>query len=284
MDLLQQPRRAEKGLFPERAAWKSRLNAWRKRSPFSPYWIELRWLRRVTERLAPHASGRMLDVGCGERPYERAFAPHVERYVGLEYPPVADNLHPEIWGKLERIRGIVDVWGDGARLPFRDRTFDTVLALEVLEHVGNPDACVEEIARVLAPGGTLLLTVPLVAPLHQWPFDFWRYTPRGIEVLLARHGFAIERVEPRGNFASATGATVAHWLLRSFGARAINHDGTVLISRWRAPFVLPVIALAQVFFVACERWTSDTGASLGYAVVAKRSSKSSSGRSVASQS
>jgi SAM-dependent methyltransferase len=284
MDLLQQPRRAERGLIPERAGWLMRLNAWRKRSPFNPYWIELRWLRRVTERLAPHAHGRMLDLGCGERPYESAFAPHVERCFGLEYPPVADNLHPEIWGKIERIRGIVDVWGDGTRLPFRDRSFDTVLALEVLEHVGEPDRCVAEISRVLAPGGTLLLTVPLVAPLHQWPFDYWRYTTRGIEALLARHGFEIERVEARGNFATATGATVAHWLLRSLGSRAINHDGSVALSRWRAPLVLPVIALAQAFFVVCERWTDDSGASLGYAVVAKRSSRASSGRSVASQS
>src|SRR5882672_5795786 len=117
MDLLQQPKRADKGLVPDRSPWKKRVNAWRKRSPFSPYWIELRWLRRVTERLAPDARGVTLDVGVGEKPYAQLFA-HVPQYVGLEYPPVADNLHPEIWGKLELIRGIVDVFGDGQRMPF----------------------------------------------------------------------------------------------------------------------------------------------------------------------
>jgi SAM-dependent methyltransferase len=270
MDLLQQPRRAEKGLIRERTGWMKSIAAWRKRSPFSPYWIELCWLWRALEWLAPHARGKLLDVGCGERPYEQLFAPHVTGYVGLEYPPVADNLHPEIWDKLEQLHGIVDIWGDGQRMPFKPATFDTVLALEMLEHVADPDACVAEIARVLRPTGRLLLTVPLVAPLHQWPFDFYRYTPKGIEALLARHAFAIEHVMPRGNFASATGATISHWLIRSIGSRKLQHDGSVELSRWRAPFVLPLIAFVQLFFKLYEKLSSDQGTSLGYAVVARR--------------
>jgi len=284
MDLLQQPARAETGLFPARAGWKQRLNAWRKRSPFNPYWIELRWLRRSAEWLAPHAHGALLDVGCGERPYERLFRPRVSSYVGLEYPPVADNLHPEIWGMLERIRGIVDVWGDGGRLPFRDASFDTLLAFEMLEHTSDPDACAREFGRVLRPEGRVLLTVPLVAPLHQWPFDFYRYTPRGIEAVLARNGFEVEHVQARGNFASSTGAMVSHWMLRALAARKINHDGTVAISRWRAPLVLPLIALVQLFFAVCEGLSRDQGAPLGYAVVARRASSASSGASTTSQS
>ena len=156
---------------PSRSAWKLRLNALRKRSALNPYWIEMRWLRRSVEFLAPHARGDALDVGCGERPYDDLFRPHVRSYVGLEYPPVVDNLIPEIWNMLERIRGIVDVFGDGQRMPFADASFDTVVALEVFEHIRDPDACLEEIERVLRPGGKILITVPFVAPLHQLPFD-----------------------------------------------------------------------------------------------------------------
>jgi SAM-dependent methyltransferase len=248
MDLLQQPKRADKGLVPDRSPWKKRANAWRKRTPFNPYWIELRWLRRVTEGLAPHAHGKLLDVGVGEKPYGELFEPHVTQYVGLEYPPVADNLHPEIWGMLERIRGVVDVFGDGQRMPFSSASFDTALALEVLEHVRDPEACLTEIARVLRPGGTLLLTVPFVAPLHQWPFDYLRFTPRGVEALLERHGFKVESLAARGNFASATGAMLAPWLL---------------------------IAVVQLFFALCEKMSTDDGSCLGYAVVAKLNRASS---------
>jgi SAM-dependent methyltransferase len=254
----------------ERAPWKRRLNAWRKRSPLNPYWIEFRWLQRVTEALAPQATGRLLDVGVGERPYGELFGRHVSRYIGLEYPPVADNLAPEIWGALEKIRGIVDLFGDGQRLPFVSGCFDTLLALEVLEHVRSPDACLAEAARVLRPGGRLLLSVPFVAPLHQLPFDYYRFTPGGIEAMLSRHGFAIDHVLTRGNFASVTGSTLAHWLLRTFGARARLHDGSVSLSRWRAPLVLPLIALVQLFFAAMERVSSDETACLGYAVVARK--------------
>lgn len=258
-----------RGVVAARSPWKLRLNAWRKRTPLNPYWIELRWLRRAAEFLAPHAQGDLLDVGVGERPYGELFAPYVSKYVGLEYPPVADNLHPEIWGMLERIRGVVDLFGDGQKMPFRDGVFDTAMALEVLEHVKNPDACLAEIRRVLRPGGRLLLTVPFVAPLHQLPFDYYRYTPGGLEAMLDRNGFTIEKIEPRGNFASATGSTLAHWMLRAIGARGFHHDGSVQLSRWRAPLVLPFIALVQAFFASVEGWSDDEGSCLGYSVVAR---------------
>jgi SAM-dependent methyltransferase len=270
MELLQQPKRAERPVCAQRRPWKGRLNAWRKRSPLNPYWIELRELHEAAKLLATHANGRLLDVGCGERPYDDLFLPRVTRYIGLEYPPVADNLNPEIWGKLHTIRHIVDVFGDGMKMPFADAQFDSVLALEMLEHVSHSDACVGEIARVLRPGGVFLLTVPFVAPLHQWPFDYLRYTSKGIEALLERHGLKIEKLEPRGNFASATGATVSHWLLRALGASGVNHDGSVTLSRWRAPFVLSLIALVQLFFSAAASLSNDKGSCLGYAVIARK--------------
>jgi len=217
----------------------------------------------------------VFDVGCGERPYAEFFKPRIARYWGLEYPPVADNLNPDVWNRPEMLRTVVDVWGDAQRLPFADATFDTVLAAEMLEHIPDPNACVAEIARVIKPGGRFLLTVPLVAPLHQWPFDFYRFTPKGIEAIVQRNGFEVERVTPRGNFASATGATISHWLVRSMAASKLHHDGSVAVSRWRGPFVLPLVALVQIFFWVCEKLASDTGASLGYSVVARRKTSAS---------
>jgi SAM-dependent methyltransferase len=271
MDSEQRKETAHSGTVPpRRSAWKLRLNALRKRSAFNPYWIEMRWLRRSVEFLAPHARGDVLDVGCGERPYDGLFKPHVKSYVGLEYPPVADNLIPEIWNMLERLRGIVDVFGDGQCMPFADDSFDTAIALEVFEHVRNPDACLSEIERVLRPGGRLLLTVPFVAPLHQLPFDYYRFTPGGIGALLERHGFKIDELRPRGNFASVMGSTAAHWTLRTFGGTGVQGDGSAKLSRWRAPLVSPFLAAMQLGATVFEGWTSDETSTLGYGVVASR--------------
>ncbi len=254
-----------------RAPLRARLAALYRRSPFSPYWIDTRHIRRSIAGLAPQARGWMLDVGVGERPYGALFAPHVARYVGLEYPPSCENLSPGITAERSHfLQGAVDVWGDGSRLPFASGRFDTGLMIEVLEHLAHPDACVAEVARVLAPGGRLLLTVPFIAPLHALPHDYTRWTPAGLSALLGRHGLAIESITPRGNYASAAGNLLAQWLLRSFAARSRHRDGAVSLSRWRAPLVLPFVALAQLGFVLCERFSDDRDACLGYAVVARK--------------
>lgn len=251
-----------------RASWKHRVNAWRKHSPLNPYWLELNRLRSGMEFLAPYARGVALDVGCGERPYDDLFVPRVERYIGVEYPPSADNL-VSIWDILDQLQGVIDVFADGRRLPIRERSIDTVLALEVLEHMPDPDACLREIDRVLKADGRLLLTVPFVAPLHQLPFDYMRFTPPGLEALLARHGFAISAMQARGNFATVVGSTSAHWLLRTFGGAGMHQDGSVKLSRWRAPLLSPLVALLQLGATAFERWSDETS-TLGYAAVAVR--------------
>lgn len=280
------------GIVRVRRPWSARLNAWRKRSPFNPYWLELHALRQAVAELAGSASGTLLDVGVGERPWGGLFAGRVRRYIGLEYPPVADNLSPGIWSALHRLRGVVDVFGDGGRLPFRDASFDTLLAVELIEHLRDSAPAFDEFARVIRPGGRLLLTAPFAAARHQLPYDFARFTPEGLAALLERHGFAVERMLPRGNTLVATGSMLAHSLIRTLATRALHRDGSAALSRWRAPMVLPLVAAVQSLFGLLGRVTSDEAFALGYAVVARRwdpaaesrSSSVSSGRSTTSQS
>lgn len=262
--------RVERGVVFDRKPLIQRLNAWRKRSAFNPYWLDRRVLRDAVTSVASRASGWLLDVGVAERPYEADFAPFVERYIGLEYPVVVNNLNPDVWNYPERIRGIVDIWGDGNHLPFADASFDTVLTVEVLEHVPDPFHMMGEMARVLKPGGAMLLTVPFAAELHQLPYDYWRYTPNGIRELVEQHGLVVERIEPRGNMAIALGSLLSNWLLRSFASRGKQHDGSTSLSRWRAPLVLPLIALVQVFFLAASKVTKDSSLAVGHWAVARK--------------
>lgn len=80
-------------------------------------------------------------------------------------------------------------------LPFADRAFDLVCALDIIEHVDEDEQAMAELARVAAVGATLLISVPLHQALWT-PFDDFvghrrRYEPQVITSLLSRHGFSI---------------------------------------------------------------------------------------------
>lgn len=257
-------------LVRHRRGWKARLNAWRKRTPLNPYWLERRHLWAGAERLAAAAGGVLIDVGGAERPYGELFGPRVSRYVGLEYPPMVDNLVPELWEVLPSVRHVVDVWGDGNALPFATDSADCVLLSEVLEHVPRPDNLLREAARALRPGGRVLLTVPFMAPLHQLPYDYYRFTREGLRKMFEAAELEVEWIAARGNVATATGSALVQYLLRTLGARKANHDGSVSLSRWRAPLVLPLLALIQGLFALLERMTDDESSCLGWTAVARK--------------
>jgi SAM-dependent methyltransferase len=227
-------------------------------------------VRASVEALAPRARGLLLDVGVAERPHADLLAPFVERYVGLDYPPALINVQPELWNILHRAKQAVDVFGDGNRLPFRDGAFDTVLCVEVLEHMRSPERCVAEMGRVLAPGGRILLTVPFCQPLHQLPSDYYRFAPAALEAMFTAAGLETESIEARGNYASALGALASQFLLRAFGARERLQDGGVIPGRARAVLVLPLVALTQVVFDLASKLLRDDALPMGYRAVARK--------------
>lgn len=258
------------GVVRDRRGLDAHLNAWRKRSILSPYFLDWRFLRASVERLAPCAGGLLLDVGTSEGPYREVFAPYVRRYVGLEYPPAILEKRPDLWAILDRAKRSVDVFADGNHLPFGDATVDTVLATEVLEHLPDPRRCVREMARVLKPGGRLLLTVPFQQPLHELPSDYYRFTPSSLRELAESSGLVVESVEPRGGFAVACGALVTQFVLRTAGAKVLQSDGSVVPSTWRNVLLSPVYALIQGTALLLSLVSDDRAVALGYALVARK--------------
>jgi len=261
-------RTGRSGAVHYRGRGAQRVNAWRKHTPLNPYWLDWSLLKRSVEELAPEARGLLLDIGCSETPYRDLFEPHIERYVGLEYPPAILDKQPDLWDILDRARWTVTLFGDGCRLPFVEGCFDTVVATEVLEHLPEPEQVVREAARVLRPGGRLLMTVPFSQPLHELPGDYYRYTPSALEYLLEGAGLEVERIQPRGNFAATQGAMLSQFLVRWLAARERQEDGTVVLSRWRGALLIPVLAVIQVLFHWASKLTNDTTVVLGYSVVA----------------
>lgn len=144
-------------------------------------------LNNAFASVAPaHVTGRLLDIGCGLKPYGAMFAPYVTEHVGVDHP---DSPHS---------RASVDILATAYDIPLPDASFDTILMSEVLEHLEQPAEALAECFRLLKPGGKLLLSTPMVWTLHEEPRDFYRFTPYGLRYLLDRTGFAVIDVVPLG--------------------------------------------------------------------------------------
>lgn len=80
-----------------------------------------------------------------------------------------------------------DIVAAGQRLPFPDNTFEGVFSLSVLEHVSDPFKCASEMARVLKPGGKLLIGAPFLFQEHGYPEHYYNMTRRGVANLFEGH-------------------------------------------------------------------------------------------------
>jgi len=149
-----------------------------------------RWLRAEADALRRRGDRvRILDVGCGDKPYEPWFD-FAESYVGVD---VVENPHADLQGSVES-------------LPVDDGSFDLVLCLQVLEHAEEPARGVAELRRVTAPGGLVLASTHGVQVYHPSPHDLWRWTHTGLARLFEQNGeWESVRVQPGSGTAACVG-------------------------------------------------------------------------------
>ncbi|HEY1960012.1 MAG TPA: class I SAM-dependent methyltransferase, partial [Polyangiaceae bacterium] len=166
------------------------------------HWVDLQWSATIEHlrMVAPQTHGRLLDVGCGQKPYYDIIKPHVDEYVGIEYAPAFVETASSTKGK----RG-PDIVYDGDRMPLPDESFDTVMCIQVLEHTPKPQALLDDIARVLRPGGLLVISAPFSFRLHEEPNDYFRYTPHGLRKMLESAGLEVTSTLQQGGFWSVVG-------------------------------------------------------------------------------
>jgi SAM-dependent methyltransferase len=147
-------------------------------------------IERAVESLAAALppGARVLDAGAGEGRYRRWFAAH--RYCGVDLA-VGDAA----WDYTR-----LDALADLTRLPFRDATFAAALNVVTLEHLAEPARALAEMARTLAPGGTLLVAAPQDWEIHQAPHDYYRYTRHGLAYLLRQAGLEAREIRPAGGY------------------------------------------------------------------------------------
>ena len=168
------------------------------RSWYYPTYLSQRHLQMVPsllERWGPTA--RVLNIGGGNQRY-------ADNVITMDlFPSAATALA-----------------GDAHHLPYANGSFDAVLAVAVFEHLRRPWEAVQEIERVLKPGGEIYIEVPFMQPYHADPGDYYRYTIPGLRSLCGR----FEEIE--ADVICGPGSALA-WILGEFGGICLDRRGDI---------------------------------------------------------
>ncbi len=151
----------------------------------------------------------MQEAGTGEASVDDPVSRHP---YSLESLKIIED-HRDEWvldlgagGKLQRWDNVVqidifrypmtDVVGSADRLPFRDNSFGAVVSQAVFEHLQYPQAAVEEIRRVLKPGGVVKIDTAFLQPEHGYPHHFYNATETGLREWFREFDVRWSGVEP----------------------------------------------------------------------------------------
>ena len=133
------------------------------------------------------ATGRLLDLGSGSVPLFECYRPYISENICVDWDQSLDGgRHLDHQANLEQ------------KLPFADREFTTIILSDVLEHIFSPMNLWIEMARVLKPGGHILLSTPFLYWIHEAPNDYYRYTEHALRRFAYTSEFSIVVLRPLG--------------------------------------------------------------------------------------
>jgi SAM-dependent methyltransferase len=221
------------------------------------------WVERIAASLP--TGSRVLDVGAGGCPYRQLF-----KHCWYETHDFA-QLQPSQLRDFSNY-GEIDYVSDITVIPVDDRSFDAVICTEVIEHVPDPVAAIREMARILRPGGRIILTAPLGSGLHQQPYHFYGgFTPFWYRRVLAAEGFTDATIEANGGFFRWYGQESQRFNLLLHPSNFTTPPARVLAgAAWALtyPFFRVAMPLFCFFLDAADRTRDFT---VGYHVTAVRS-------------
>jgi 2-polyprenyl-3-methyl-5-hydroxy-6-metoxy-1,4-benzoquinol methylase len=236
-----------------------RLREWYRRVYGFNTYNRRQWVARQASRIP--TGSKVIDVGAGSGQYLPFFT-HCD-YRAHDFGQV-----PETIGKYTTL----DYESDIIEIPVPDNSFDVVLCTEVLEHVADPIKAIHEMARILRPGGRMLLTAPLGSFLHQEPYHFYGgYTPHWYQRFLDEASLEVENIEANQGFFSWFGqesqrfssylSPRRNWHL---GLRQWSLLSLLWLLTLPLPYVLPLLGHKL------DRLDLENMATVGYHVVATK--------------
>ncbi|MDR1091148.1 MAG: class I SAM-dependent methyltransferase [Prevotella sp.] len=192
-----------------------------KKTGYSIYAIRTSLLSAITS-VRPQIKGIVVDLGCGEMPYRDFLLENgnITEYIGIDIQPT--EYHNQVKP---------DMYWDGENIPLPDNHADWFILTEFLEHYHDTQSILKEVHRVLKPGGCIYFTVPCVWPLHEIPYDEYRFTPFSMEKHFKLAGFNKIDIKPSGGMNRSLAITLGVWMenfriwspsrFRRYGKRAM---------------------------------------------------------------
>ncbi|MEO6547800.1 MAG: class I SAM-dependent methyltransferase [Ferruginibacter sp.] len=208
-------------------------------------------LQDIAKAIKEFVKGDLLDVGCGNKPYEKWYKQVSDSQVGCDIIQSNENR--------------VDVICLATDLSFADNSFDTVLCTQVMEHVFDHHALLSEAYRVLRPGGHIILTVPFCWEIHEAPYDFFRVTRHGLEELFKEQDFKIDKIKANGGKWAAAFQMFINTVYSTFRSKTAKAKILkIIFMELRFTWLLNKIAIWLDKRYFDEWWT------LNYIVIAKK--------------
>jgi len=216
-------------------------------------------IREHVASIQHFATGRMLDVGCGDKPYYDQFQ-NVTNYIGIDIPASIDIAR----ANSKRRVTAVDVYSVGQCLPFINESFDSVATFQVIAHLPDPFQFIGEISRVLKKDGILIITYPMVSPFSEAPQDYFRYTEYGMLQLCNTFHLEIIEQQRMGGGWQTIGFLIRHLLLK-------NHENT------NSSFLKKIYAMLAIrlynFCCFLDKKNDHSDIPLNYLTVARKTYK-----------
>jgi SAM-dependent methyltransferase len=163
------------------------------------YLIHDNALKNIAQR---YFLGKLIDIGCGEKPYRELLRPFVTEHMGVDHE---GSFHS---------KENVDIVGTAYAIPAPSGSFDSALCTSVLEHLEEPEQALRECYRILKPGGIAIYSVPFIWHLHEEPRDFYRFSKYGLEYLFKKTGFNILEIKALSGFWVTFGQLLVYNLYR----------------------------------------------------------------------
>jgi len=163
------------------------------KSIIHPQYVLKRYEQEAIDEIIKIAKPDMtlVDIGCGRQPYRNQVESKVKQIIGIDHPKTSQKYK----GKEKP-----DIFADASNIPLKKHSADIVSMISVLEHLPKPQEALKEASRLVKNNGVLILITVQNYPLHDRPYDFFRYTRFSLENMTKEAGFKIVKIRPLGSY------------------------------------------------------------------------------------